>query len=173
MVKTTKCTVCQHPELNAINSQLVSGVAVRPLAKKYDLGLMALQRHRTNHLPRHLVKAQALQEVEAADQLLEQVQSLYDKALDIMNKAEKDKKYAPAVAALKEARSSLELIAKMIGELKVGTHINIIYNAEWIDLRTQIYNALEEHPEARLKIAQALQEVEHEEAIDVGPDPSP
>ena len=165
-MRSEKCTVCQHPEVDAINAKLVSGLAVRPLAKEYDLGHMAMQRHRANHLPRELVKAQALQEVEYADMLLERVEGLYSKALEIMQRAEDDKKYQPAVSALKEARSSLELIARLVGELKTGTQINIVYNQQWVDLRQQIYNALEGHPEVKLKLAQALGEVE-DESIDI------
>jgi len=157
--KVTQCTVCNHDELNNINQKLIAGASVRSLADEYSLGKMSLQRHRTNHLPRHLVKAKELQEMDAADKLLERVEGLYDKALTIMAKAEKEKKFQPAVSAIKEARSSLELIAKMIGELKTGTNINITYNAEWIDLRTQIYNALAEYPEAKIEVAKALQEV--------------
>jgi len=154
--QTQKCSVCLHDEKNAIDEQLITGVAVRTLAKKYDLGRMALQRHRANHLPKTLVKARALQEMDHADRLLERVEGLYDKALQIMNKAESDGKYQPAVSAIKEARSSLELIAKMIGELKTGTTINLTYNQEFIEARLLIVKALEPYPEAQEAVVKAL-----------------
>ncbi len=151
-----KCTVCEHEEINAINEKLITGLPVRKLAEQYSLGRMALSRHRSNHLPKLMVKAKDLQEADAADKLLEKVTGLYDKSLEILAKAESTGKYQPAVGAIKEARANLELIAKLIGELKTGTHINITYNQEFIDLRTQIVNALEPFPEARLKVAEVL-----------------
>jgi hypothetical protein len=151
-----KCSVCKHQEINAINEKLISGVPVRSLAKEYNLGVMALQRHRANHLPKELVKARDLQEIDAADRLLDRVEGLYDKALNIQEKAESAEKYQPAVSALKEARASLELIARMIGELRTGTHINITYNQEFIEARQQIYNALLPYPKARQAVVEAL-----------------
>jgi len=73
-----------------------------------------------------------------------------------MNKAESDGKYQPAVSAIKEARSSLELIAKMIGELRTGTTINLNYNQEFIQVRTLIVEALQPHPEAKQAVLAAL-----------------
>ena len=164
---TAKCTVCVHEEVNTINEKLITGSPVRTLAKEYDLGIMALQRHRANHLPKHLIKAKEAQEVDAADQLLDKVQGLYNTALEIMKEAREDGKFQPAVSALKEARSSLELIAKMIGELKTGHTVNITYNQEFIEVRQQIHQALLPYPEARQAVIEALAgeviDVEHEE----------
>ena len=166
-METIKCSVCKHTEVNNINEKMIAGASVRSLAKEYDLGTMALQRHRANHLPKALVKAKELQEIDAADRLLERVQGLYDTALEIMKEARDDGKFQPAVSALKEARSSLELIAKMIGELKTGHTVNITYNQEFIEVRQQIHQALLPYPEARQAVIEALDgeviDVEHEE----------
>jgi len=166
-METIKCSVCIHDEVNNINEKMIAGVSVRSLAKEYGLGIMSLQRHRTDHLPKALVKAKELQEIDAADRLLDRVEDLYNKALIIMEKAEADGKYQPAVSAIKEARSSLELIAKMIGQLKTGHTVNITYNQEFIEVRQQIHQALLPYPEARQAVIKALDgeviDVEHAE----------
>ena len=166
-MQSEKCSICTHEELNNINARLASGASVRSLAAEYDLGRMALQRHRANHLPKAMVKARELQEADAADKLLEKVQGLYDRAMTIMDKAEESGKFSPAVSAIKEARSTLELIGKLIGELKTGTEINITYNQEFIQVRQLITNALLPYPEAREAVVRALEgeviDVEHEE----------
>lgn len=166
-METVKCSVCQHAEVNNINEKMIAGASVRSLAEEYELGLMSLQRHRTGHLPKALVKAKELQEIDAADRLLDRVEDLYNKALNIMGKAEADGKFQPAVSAIKEARSSLELIAKMIGQIKTGHTINITYNQEFIEVRQQIHQALLPYPEARQAVIKALDgeviDVEHEE----------
>ncbi len=161
---SAKCKTCQHPEINKINEQLISGVPVREVAKQHGLNHMSVNRHRENHLPKTLVKAQALQEQSAADELLERVESIYDEAWKLVKKAESDGKYQPAVGALKEARNSLELIGKLIGQLKTGTEINITYNTEFIAVRGAIYNALLPYPEARKAVVEALnQELDHDD----------
>ena len=156
MTVSNKCSVCQHNEINAINEKLVSGVSPRNLAKDYGLNHMALYRHKDNHLPKTLVKAKQVEEQTAADDLLDRVETIYNQAWQLMEKAEHEGKYQPAVSALKEARNSLELIGKLIGQLKTGTEINITYNTEFIAVRGAIYKALLPYPEARQAVIQAL-----------------
>jgi hypothetical protein len=156
----TTCKVCNHEEVNAINEKLVTGVPLRDLEKTYDVGRMSLFRHREKHLPKTLIKAQALKEESAADDLLDRVEGLFDQAQDLMTIAKEDGKYAPAVAALKECRANLELIGKLLGELKCGTQINIHYNPQWVELKSTIYDVLKAYPEARLALVEKLTEIE-------------
>lgn len=160
----TRCKVCRHPDINEINEKLVSGISPREMAEKYNLNYMSLYRHKESHLPLTLIKAQKLQEQNAADDLLDRVESIYNKAWDLMTKAEAKGSFQPAVGALREARSCLELIGKLVGELKTGSTVNIHYNPQWVELRGTIFSALEDFPEARLKLAERLSEVE--EVID-------
>ncbi len=157
MTISARCSVCNHSDLNEINEKLVSGVSPKALSEPYGLGFMALYRHKENHLPQTLVKAQALKEESAADDLLDRVEAIYTKAWELMSKAESDGKYQPAVSALKEARSCLELTGKLIGELKTGHTYNLIYNPEFIQVRHQIYDALLPYPEARQAVVMALE----------------
>ncbi len=163
MTISTRCSVCNHPDINEINEKLVSGVSPKVMAESYSLGVMALYRHKEKHLPQTLVKAKALKEESAADDLLDRVEEIYTKAWELMDKAESDGKYQPAVSALKEARSCLELTGKLIGELKTGHTYNLIYNPEFIQVRHQIYDALLPYPEARQAVVNALES----EVIDI------
>ena len=160
----TRCKVCKHPDINEINEKLVSGLSPREMANEYNLNHMSLYRHKEKHLPLTLIKAQQLQEQDAADDLLDRVESIYNKAWELVNRAEEKGSFQPAVSALKECRSCLELIGKLVGELKTGSTVNIHYNPQWVELRGTIFSALEEFPEARLKLAEKLSEVE--EVID-------
>jgi len=164
-MKSTKCLTCRHPEINKINEQMVSGVPSREVARQHDLNHMSVSRHRDKHLPEILVKAQALQERETADQLLDRVESVYDKAWDLVSKAEAKGSFQPAVNALKEARNCLELIGKLLGEIKTGNTYTLIYNPEFIQVRHVITEALQPYPEARQAVVKALEgdviDVEH------------
>lgn len=161
-----QCSVCQHPESDNINAQLVHGATLKSLAQRFGLGVMALSRHRKNHLPMIWVHDESMDQAVSTERLLERVMALYQKAWDLMITAETESKINSAVSALREARHSLELVAKLDGQLKTGTHLSIIYNKEWIDLRTTIYNALVDYPEARLKLAESLSEVIEAEVIE-------
>ena len=160
-----KCTICDHPDVQLINDRMLSGSSIRKIADEFSLGRQSVQRHRHNHLPHELVKSKRLAEIEAADSLIDRIESLYDKAIHIMNLAEKDGKYQPAVSAIQQARASLELLAKISGELKTGTTINLTYSPQWVQLRAVLVNTLQEYPEACTKVVHALEEAETVEVI--------
>jgi hypothetical protein len=161
-----KCSVCSHAEVNLINERMLSGVSVRKIAEEFGLGRESVQRHRHNHLPRELVKSKKLAELASADSLVDRIEGLYDKAIHIIEIAEKDGKYQPAVSAIKEARASLELLARISGELKAGVTVNLSYSNQWVDLRSVLVNTLQPYPEIRDKVVHALSEVEISDVID-------
>ena len=84
------CTVCTHPQREAIDKALVAGMPASAVAARYGstrapLGRQSLWRHRDDHLPTMLAKAQEAAEVAAADSLMAElrqymgrVQLLYD-----------------------------------------------------------------------------------------------
>ena len=86
MVRT--CTVCRHPEHEAINAALVIGRPHAEVAAAHGLGYFAIRRHHRAHLPAAMVKAEAAREVTRADDLLGQVHQLREKALALLEKAE-------------------------------------------------------------------------------------
>jgi transposase-like protein len=83
-----RCTVCDHPESHCIDETLVTGAAYRSVAKRFGLSESAVYRHKTEHLPAHLLKAREVEEVARADDLLDQVRNLQTHALDILERAE-------------------------------------------------------------------------------------
>jgi hypothetical protein len=52
-----RCTVCDHPERHSIDEALVTGAPYRSVAKRFGLSESAVYRHKTEHLPAHLLKA--------------------------------------------------------------------------------------------------------------------
>ena len=59
---TRRCTVCDHPERHGIDEALVSGAPYRSVAKRFELSESAVYRHKTEHLPAHLLKAREVEE---------------------------------------------------------------------------------------------------------------
>jgi hypothetical protein len=63
--------VCDHPESHSIDETLVTGASYRSVAKRFELSESAVYRHKTEHLPAHLLKAKEAEEAARADDLLD------------------------------------------------------------------------------------------------------
>jgi hypothetical protein len=151
------CTVCEHPEKDTIDRQLVGGASNRSVASLYDVSEAAVRRHKANHLPAKLVMAGKAAEVVEADNLLDQVGDLQRRALTILDKAEETGELRTALSAIREARGNLELLAKLLGELEERPVVNVLVSPEWLELRAVIVGALEPHPEALRAVVGALE----------------
>ena len=155
------CTVCTHPEREAIDRALVAGESTGQLAGRYrTIDERAIRRHRSNHLPAKLVLAEKAAEVAEAGDLLSQVQGLQARTLAILEAAEASSEHRTALGAIREARSNLELLAKLLGELDERPVVNLNISPEWLQLRAVIVGALETHPEALGAVVGALEEAE-------------
>jgi transposase-like protein len=154
-----RCTVCDHPQKHAVDEALVSGAPYRSVAKRFGLSESSVYRHKTEHLPTHLLKAREVAEVAQADDLLEQVRDLQAHALDILERAEKTGDLRTALAAISQARGNLELLGKLAGELDERPVVNFNFSPEWLELRAVIVGALEPHPAAHRAVLRALEGV--------------
>ena len=154
-----RCTVCNHKEIDKINERLIEGATLESLSTAYKVTVAALNRHKNNHLPAHLVKAQEAKEIAAASNLMERVAGLESKADDIYLKAMQAENLNAAIGAVRELRAVTELIAKLTGELQHQTvnNNNIVVMPEWWGIRTAILKALEPYPEARQAVIKAVE----------------
>jgi hypothetical protein len=106
-VSPRACTVCTHPEQEAIDEALVGGESTGKLAGRYrTIHERALRRHRDNHLPTKLVLAHEAGEVATADNLLQKVQDLQVRTLAILDRAEDIGELRTALGAIREARAT-------------------------------------------------------------------
>ncbi|MGA2669916.1 MAG: hypothetical protein ABSF21_00640 [Dehalococcoidia bacterium] len=155
------CPVCVHPERQEIEKTLLGSAKLPDIAQRFALSRWSLYRHKQRHLPGQLKKAQDIKEKAQADSLLRQILYLQSRALTILKKAEQTGELKTALIAIREARGNLELLAKLQGDLAQEGTVNIVLSPAWVSLRTIILQTLEPYPEARLKIGQALGEVDH------------
>ena len=154
-----RCTVCDHPERDAIDQALVQRAKFTDLARRYGLSISALVRHSDAHVPASLALAQQASEVARADDLLAQLQHLHTKAHQVLVKAEAAKNYSAMLGAIREARQTLEVLLKVQGRLS-DAQVNVIVSHEWLLIRSTVYQALEAHPQARIEVAKALATVD-------------
>jgi hypothetical protein len=155
-----RCTVCDHEGRASIDAALISGAPLRDIAGHHSVSKSALERHKAGHLPAHLAKAKEAGEVARADDLLSQVRHLQDRTLAILTASEDAGELRTALAAIREARGNLELLAKLLGELDDAPKVNVIVSAQWLMIRTTMMETLSPYPEARTAVADALLELE-------------
>ena len=154
------CTVCNHPDREKIDRALVGGEANTQLSSLFAVSEQALRRHKGSHLPARLVMAEKAEEVAQADDLLTQMQDLQRRTLAILEAAESTNQHRTALSAIREARSNLELLAKLLGELDERPLTNILVSAEWVSVRTAMMEALGPYQQARIAVAERLSELE-------------
>jgi len=124
-----QCTICTHPDRKQIEQALVSGRSLRNVAEQYGCSATALHRHKQGHLPSSLTQAKQAQEIARADSVLEEIRAeirrirkLYRKAEAILDQAQDQPIALKSVRELsrlhKEMRDTLELLARISGELE-------------------------------------------------------
>jgi len=153
------CTVCSHPEHEAINQSILGGESNRRIATQFGITESAIRRHKP-HIPQTMAKAQDAAEAAHADDLLWQVKDLQCRALDILKQAENGGDLKTALTAIREARANLELLAKLSGELQENQTVNIFVNPEWVNIRGIILQVIAPYPEAKAELVRRLGEAQ-------------
>jgi len=131
----------------------VHGGGNRRIATRYGLSEAAVRRHRASHIPELLLKA-----YEASD-LLADIARLRASAFDLLGKAERSHEWKAQVAAIREARENVRILAELQGRLATQGTMTIVTHPEWIELRAVIVAALEPYVDARESVLQAIRQV--------------
>jgi hypothetical protein len=105
---------------------------------------------------------QAEREHEGAASLQDRVEALILRCERLLEAAEQDGKVSAALAAVRELRGLLELYGKASGELSTvpTVTINLMASEEYIAVRSAIFAALMQYPDARLAVASNLLQLE-------------
>lgn len=154
------CTVCKHPERDAIDRALVDGASLRDIAGQYGLTKSSVARHQAEHLPASLVKAAEAEDVAHAIDIVKQLKAINGAALEVLKNARASGDGDLVLKAVDRVQKQIELQAKLIGELDERPQINIWLAPEWMDARAALVQALSPYPEARIAAADALHRLE-------------
>ncbi|GIK67709.1 MAG: hypothetical protein BroJett018_55030 [Chloroflexota bacterium] len=148
------CTVCGHPAHTEIDQLLAAGTPHVEVARRFQLHERSVNRHAANHLPLTIREAAAKDAAARDIDVLTEMKELHAKTKAILDTASKDKRLS--LAAIREARLNLELIAKLLGQIETAPTVNVTVNSLWIEFRGVIMTALVPYPEARAALAAAL-----------------
>ena len=150
------CTVCANTERDAIDHAILGNDSLRRIATQFSLSEASVRRHKADHLPPHLAKAEAAKEAAQADDLLTKVTGIEREARRIAKKAEAAGDLRTAMSGIRELARLVELLAKLRGELNEGQTVNILISPQWHELRAVLVNALIPYPHARIAVTEAL-----------------
>lgn len=161
------CSICEHPNHEEIDQELLGGGVYRDIARRYRVSKDATFRHKKDHLPIAMVEAKVLGQERYADDLVAQVLKLQQKAERILESAEAEGKPLVALTAVRELRELIKLQGFLLGQLwqQKNIHIDqVVVHQEWQHIQLAIIGALADFPEAREAVQQALEGALHEPA---------
>lgn len=113
------CKICAHKDRAAIDRAIVENDSLRSIAKQYLVSASAVNRHK-KHIPKALTSAKRAAERTAANSLLNRVEKLVGRCERLLDSAEAAREWGAAASAAREIRGSIELLAKLGGELQSG-----------------------------------------------------
>ena len=150
------CTVCAHNDQHLINVALVSREPYRHIAAHYSVSTGALQRHAQEHIPALLVQAKDAVEHSEADDLLEELRRIGERLDRLSDLAEADGDYRAAMGGQSVLLKRVDLLARVRQIISEAPTVNLWLSPEWTAVRTAIVLALEDYPEARAAVSEAL-----------------
>ena len=135
---------------------MVVGISDRAIAGQYGLSKSSVARHRE-----HIRQAIEQAEGDISSRLVAKIQELASDAQRIKRDAMKSGDLRTALSAIHELTRIIELQAKMAGELKNETNVNVnganlLQNPEWIRIRDTLVRAVVQCDACRERVALAL-----------------
>lgn len=112
------CKVCAHSKTKEIEKQYLSGKPKTHIARQHGLNVQSVDYHMDNHLSQKLVRSFQKKEEKHAENMLEGINDLLDRTKNILDEAEEKGQKTLALKAIKEARSTYELLSKIAVKLE-------------------------------------------------------
>ncbi|ALD13129.1 hypothetical protein [Clavibacter capsici] len=157
----SRCLICQHPDRADIEADMAGGKSNVAVAEHYgSFSRDAVRRHRDSHLSPSLKAVAAKRETAGAVKAIDRVEDLYTRASGILEAATADGQAGVSLAAVRELRGLVELLAKLTGELDERPQVqilNVSTSPEWGEIRGRLLGALTPYPDAAAAVARALQ----------------
>ena len=150
-----QCRVCASDQRRAIEGAMLAGQSIRTVAEQFGMSATGVWRHRQHHLPAALLRARDTADVAQADSLLADLQALRLRAARLLDRAERLGDIHGAVAAIREARSLVELLSRTMARAQPQPP-PLADSDEWHAVRAAIEDALSGYPAAQAAVAARL-----------------
>lgn len=172
----------RHPARAAIDAALLDPArSTRAIAREHGLSEASVRRYRSKKFPQLARAAAARQrglpppdgetpaqaaqreaDEKAGGAILARLRKHAEEAESILATAKRKKDWRLALSALSALRGQLAFEAGLTGELQpekteVNVGVQVTFQETWIQIRTNILEALERHPEAKADVLRALE----------------
>ena len=154
------CTICSHPQRDAIDHAIVTGMANRPIASQFQVGYKAVERHAAGHIKQAIKQSQVAKEEAQTLDVVRQLVTINTVTLAILKEARDTKENNLALQAVDRVMKQLELQAKLLGDLDSAPTVNVWLPTDWATIELAIASALAPFPQAAVAVADALARVE-------------
>ncbi len=161
----TQCKFCNSPEKSKLERQIVAGRITRvQAAAKIGANPASVTRHMKNHLPA-TVRAEIMKsEGRLAINVTAQIHETHDDVRTIIARALRKGNDKLALKAIEVELKTIELAAKLSGQLDERPTLNLLLDARYAQLRETVIEKLNPYPEARLALADALEKIAENES---------
>ena len=172
-----KCSTCQHVKRAEIDRRLAAGEPNNQIAKDYQISPSSLHRHRANCLG--LASSNAIMKETARgtaavaclpskEDLNRSYFDLLDRIDEIVAQAKAEGSLKIALSGLNSIRQTLDSLSRLSGFDRQDTQVNVAVqtnvNIELAAVAERIIQKFDHEPELKARIAQALVEVDDEQA---------
>jgi hypothetical protein len=172
-----KCSTCQHVKRAEINRRLAAGEPGNQIAQDYELNRSSLHRHRSNCLGLSSSNA-IMKEVSrgtaavaclpSKDDLSAAYFGLKTQIDQIVSQARQAGSLQIALSGLNSIRQTLDSLSRLAGFERQGTQVNVAVqtnvNLDLKQIAERVILKFDREPELKARIAQALLEVDREQA---------
>ncbi len=157
------CTACAHPDRKAIDEALITGLPLREISRRWGVSKDAASRHR-KHVTPALARVVSRRRADAGpESALDRLEELYGRASVVLEAAEREGQASLSLAAIRELRGIVEMLARITGELDDRPQLNVLNvhaTPEWLATRDAMLGALSPYPDAARAVAARLQGIE-------------
>jgi len=161
----TQCKFCNSPEKSALERKIVAGRITRTeAAARIGANPASVTRHMKNHVSA-LVRGEIIKSDGAlALNVTAQIHETHDDVRAIITRAIRKGNDKLALKAIEVELKTIELAAKLSGQLDERPTLNLLLDARYAQLRETIIEKLMPYPEARLALADALEKITEAES---------
>jgi hypothetical protein len=172
-----KCSTCQHIKRAEIDRRLAAGEPGNQIASDYDLNPSSLHRHRSNCLGLGSSNA-IMKEVSRGTAAVaclpskDDLNSAYSELLTridrIISQAEQQGSLPVALSGLNSVRHTLDSLSRLAGFDRPGAQVNVAVQTnvqfDLAPIAERVIQKFDGEPELKARIAQALLEIDDEQA---------
>ena len=151
------CTICEDPRRDEFDRRARIEDNIAKIAQDFALSYDAFYRHvKANHHIREVTAIPTSAELATSEDIYKEIEGWHAEAKDLQRTAKAGGDIKTALLGLEKALKCLELMLKIHGQISDAPQTTIINNPEWVELRTVIIQALDDFPEAKGAVIDAI-----------------